>query len=93
MTGAALSLIVTNARIRTGDSVRPWATALGIGEGKLAVVGTAAEILKLLHADTTVVDARGALLALPAGVTVGSYLAVTVAPDGRLTLHSSQEEA
>lgn len=92
MTGAALSLIVTNARIRTGDPARPWATALGVQNGRLAVVGTAAEILKLIRADTTVIDARGELLALPAGATVGSHLAVTVARDGQLTLHSSQEE-
>jgi len=93
VTGAALSLIVTNARIRTGDPVRPWVTALGLQDGKLAVLGTAAEILKLIRADTTVIDAHGGLLALPPGVTMGSHVVVTVAPDGSPTLNHSPEEA
>jgi N-acyl-D-aspartate/D-glutamate deacylase len=88
-TAADLSLIVANARIPTGDSSRPWATALGIRGGKLAVVGTSAEIFKMARGTTEIIDAGGQQLALPAGVTVGSEMAVAVAPDGRVTLMTS----
>jgi predicted amidohydrolase YtcJ len=91
VTGAGLSVIVTNARIDTGDPARPWATAFGIRDGKLAVVGMAAEILKMVRADTRVVDAAGQLLTLPPGTAVGSRVTLTVAPDGRLMVHSSEE--
>jgi predicted amidohydrolase YtcJ len=91
VTGAERSVIVTNARIETGNPARPWATALGIRDGKLAVVGMAAEILKMVRADTRVVDAAGQLLTLPPGTAVGSRVTLTVAPDGRLMVHSSEE--
>lgn len=58
MTRRGLSLIVTNARISTGNPARPWATALGIEEGKLAVVGMAAEILKMTGDDTRIGESR-----------------------------------
>jgi len=91
VTGPPLSLIVTNTRVGTGNPVRPWATALGIRDGKLAVVGVAAEILKMARAETRIIDAGGQLLTLPAGIVVGSRVTVTVEPDGRPTVHSSQE--
>jgi N-acyl-D-aspartate/D-glutamate deacylase len=92
VTAAALSLIVTNARIRTGDAARPWATALGVQDGRLAVVGSAAEILKLAGAGTTVIDARGQHLALPVDVAVGSHITVCAPPGGgQLTIDSSQD--
>lgn len=90
MTVAGLSLIVTNARILTGDPVRPWATALGISEGRLAVVGSAAEILKMVGTATKIVDAHGQRLTLPDGTTVGSEMAVAVAADQSVTLNVGQ---
>ena len=93
MTVPALSLIVTNVRIPTGNPDRPWATALGIRDGKLAVVGSAAEILKMADTETRVIDAGGKVLTLPSGTVVGSSLTVTVAHDGRPVIHSSQEGA
>lgn len=89
MTAADLSLVVTNTRLRTGNPVRPWATALGIRDGRLAVVGMAAEILKMVDAETQIIDASGQLLALPAGVAVGSYVTVVVAPDGCVKIHAA----
>jgi predicted amidohydrolase YtcJ len=91
VTAGGLSLVVTNCRVGTGDPLRPWATALGLREGKLAVLGAAAEILKMISADTRVIDAAGQLLTLPAGMTVGNPAAVTVASDGRVIIHSSRE--
>ena len=90
MTGTGLSVIVTNTRVSTGNPARPWATALGIRDGKLAVVGMAAEILKMASSETRVIDAAGQILTLPAGTVVGNPVALIVAPDGRLTVHSSQ---
>jgi hypothetical protein len=89
--GTGLSVVVTNARVRTGNLARPWVTALGIRAGKLAVVGTAAEILKMTDADTRVIDAAGQLLTLPTGTSVGSRVTLTVESDGRLMVHSSEE--
>ena len=91
MTDPGLSVIVTNSRVETGNPARPWASALGIRDGKLAVVGMAAEILKMARADTRVIDGAGQLLTLPAGTVVGSHVTLTVTPDGRLTVHSSKE--
>ena len=91
MTDPALSVIVTNSRVETGNPARPWATALGIRDGKLAVVGMAAEILKMARTNTRVIDAAGQLLTLPPGMVVGSRVTLTVAPDGRLTVSSLQE--
>jgi predicted amidohydrolase YtcJ len=76
VTPSALSVIVTNARVRTGDAARPWVTALGLRDGKLAVAGSAAEILKMAGSDTTIIDARGQTLTLPPDVTIGSELTV-----------------
>ncbi len=93
MTAEYLSLIVTNTRLKTGDPARPWATALGLRDGKLAVVGSAAEILKMAGTETRVIDAGGQFLTLPSGMVVGSCVTVTLAHDGRPTIHPSREGA
>jgi hypothetical protein len=93
VTAPELSLVVTNARIRTGNPARPWATALGILDGKLAVVGMAAEILKMVRAKTGIIDAGGQLLTLPNGLVLGCQVTVTVASDGNVSLHFSQERS
>ncbi len=92
MTAGDLSLVVTNTRLRTGDTLRPWATALGIRDGKLAVIGMAAEILKMARAETRIIDAGGQLLTLPIGTAVGSGVTVAVAPDGCVTLTVDQPQ-
>jgi len=83
-----MTMIVTNARVKTGDPVRPWATALGIRDGKLAVVGSAAEILKMASTDTKVVDARGQLVELSPDVRVGISTTVTIDANGGVRLHA-----
>ena len=92
MTVEHLSLIVTNARVRTGDPTRPWATALGIRDGKLAVVGSAAEILKMASTDTRLVDARGQLMELSpdirSGTGIGTSVTVTIDTNGSVRLHT-----
>jgi hypothetical protein len=86
VSSADLSVVVTNARVGTGDPARPWATALGLRNGQLAVVGSAAEILKMAGTHTRIIDAHGQTLDLPVGAIVGSPLAATVAADDRVTL-------
>lgn len=82
MTASNLSIIVTNARVKTGDLERPWATALGISDGKLAVIGSAAEILKMASADTRMVDAHGQLIEMSPNIRVGAGITVTIEADG-----------
>jgi len=55
-------LIVTNARIWTGDSARPRAEALGVRGERLLVVGTNAEVERHRTALTRVIDAGGRLV-------------------------------
>jgi predicted amidohydrolase YtcJ len=55
-------LIVVNANIRTLDSVKPRASALAVSGGRIAAVGSDAEIRKLATKETVVIDAEGKLL-------------------------------
>lgn len=82
------TLVVTNARISTGDQRRPWATALALDGATLAAVGAAAEILKMAGPETQVINANGQTIVLPAGVAVGSAVHVTVAADGVIRMAS-----
>ncbi|MEO7217641.1 MAG: hypothetical protein ABI026_05560 [Gemmatimonadaceae bacterium] len=91
MIALPLSVILTNARIRTGDPSHPWVTALGLKDGKLAVTGSAAELLKMAASDTTIIDANGRVLTLPPGVVVGSALAIDVATGNTVTLRAGEE--
>lgn len=93
MTGPALSLIVTNGRIRTGNPARPWATAIAIDDGKLAVIGTAAEILKMARSTTRIIDAGGRAIELPAGAVTGDQVAVTVSADGGVEVRRESRDA
>ena len=88
MTSQHLSLIVTNVRLKTGDPARPWATALGIRGAKLAVVGSAAEILKMASTETSVVDARGQVMELTPEMRIGAVMTVTTDADGGVSLHA-----
>lgn len=52
-------LIVHNARIFTGNSAQPEASALAVKAGRIYSVGTDAEVLGLKNAGTRVIDSRG----------------------------------
>jgi predicted amidohydrolase YtcJ/beta-lactamase class A len=54
-------LILTNGRIWTGDSGRPWAEALAARGERLIAVGTNDDIKKLAGAETRVIDLQGKL--------------------------------
>lgn len=68
---SAPDVIVANARIATGDPRRPWATAIAISSGKLAAIGSAAEILKTAGAATRLFDLAGREIDLR-GAVVGA---------------------
>jgi hypothetical protein len=59
---APADLIVTNGRVWTAEVQRPWAEALAVRAGRLALVGTTAEALALKGQKTEVVDAGGRLV-------------------------------
>lgn len=55
-------LIITNAKVWTGDNAHPQAQAVAVFGGRILAVGSSAEIEKLRAADTKVIDAGGKLL-------------------------------
>ncbi len=56
------SLVVTDARVWTGDSEMPWAEAVAVSGDEILAVGAAADIAPLIGGDTEVIDARGGML-------------------------------
>lgn len=52
-------LVLTSAKIWTGDPSRPEAQALAVRNGRIIAVGTDAEIEKLRGAGTRTIDAKG----------------------------------
>lgn len=57
----AISFVIVNARVWTGDPRRPWADAIAIEGDRIAAVGSSAEIRKLAGA-ARVIDAKGAMV-------------------------------
>ena len=57
-----VSLAIVNAHVWTGEPSRPWASAVAVRDGRLAAVGSSAEVQKLVTAATRVIDAHGAML-------------------------------
>ena len=56
-----VTLAVVNARIWTGDSIRPWAEALAVRGERIATVGSSAAVRKLAG-NARVIDAGGQLV-------------------------------
>ena len=56
-----VTLAVVNARVWTGDSVRPWAEAIAVRGERIASVGSSAAIRKMAG-DARVIDARGQMV-------------------------------
>lgn len=76
-------VVVTNVQLKTANPARPWVTGLAIFHGKLATLGSSAEVYKMRKTDQTrVVDARGRVLSLPPGISIGSELSVEVDSGG-----------
>ena len=56
------SLVVTGARVWTGDPEQPWAEAVAINDDEIVAVGTAENIATLVGDDTEVIAADGGML-------------------------------
>ncbi len=61
-TRAAITCVIVNARIATGDPRRPWADGAALAGARVVHVGSSAEARKLAPATARVVDAEGAEL-------------------------------
>ncbi|MFM8781294.1 MAG: amidohydrolase family protein, partial [Gemmatimonadota bacterium] len=57
----AVQLVIINARVWTGDPQRPWAEAVAIEGGRIAAVGSNAEVRRIAG-DARVIDAKGAMV-------------------------------
>jgi predicted amidohydrolase YtcJ len=58
----AASLVVTNARVWTGNPDQPWAEAVAVRGETILAVGTGPEIDRTVADSTEVIDAGGAML-------------------------------
>ena len=56
------SLVVTNARVWTGDPDKPWAEAVATSGENIIAVGSSTEIAPLIGDDTEVIAADGSML-------------------------------
>lgn len=58
----APDLVLTNARVFTADTARPWAEAVAVTDGRIAAVGAAEEIGQLAVPETRTLDLGGRLV-------------------------------
>lgn len=56
------SLVITGARVWTGDEARPWAEAVASRGEEIIAVGTAGEVAGLIGEQTEVIEASGGML-------------------------------
>jgi len=56
------TLVVTDARVWTGDSGNPWAEAVASRDGRILAVGSNVEIAGLVGKDTEVISVPGSML-------------------------------
>ena len=55
-------IAIVNARVRTGNPRRPWADAVLVRDDRIELVGSSAEVRKLVDAGARTIDARGMLV-------------------------------
>ncbi len=66
----AITRVIVNARVQTGDPQRPWADAVALADDRVVAVGSSAELRK--RAPTAaVVDAHGAVVRITDGRLAG----------------------
>ncbi|MGI9238058.1 MAG: amidohydrolase [Woeseiaceae bacterium] len=56
------TLVVTDARVWTGDATQPWAEAVAARDDTIIAVGSTDEVSIMIGDETEVIDARGAML-------------------------------
>ena len=59
LAGQSATLILTGARVWTGDSTRPWAEAVAVAGDRIVAVGSAAEVARHRGAGTRVLELAG----------------------------------
>lgn len=59
--GTPISLVITNARIWTGNPNRPWADAIALAGDRIAAVGSGAQVAKLAG-NARQIDAQGQMV-------------------------------
>ena len=61
--GQSATLILTGARVWTGDSVRPWAEAVAVSGDRILAVGSAGDIARLRGPGTRMLELGGRFIA------------------------------
>ncbi len=56
------TMVVTDIRVWTGDSERPWAESVAVSDDRIVAVGTSEDIAALIGPDTEVLTADGGML-------------------------------
>jgi hypothetical protein len=56
------SLVIVNARVKTNDQARPWASGLAVAGERINAVGSSAELMKVAAPNARIVDAGGRIL-------------------------------
>ena len=59
---AFATLVVTDARVWTGDAKNPWAEAVASRAGRIIAVGNNADVSKLVGAETAIISVSGSML-------------------------------
>ena len=55
-------LVIVNARVKTNDEARPWASGLAVAGERINMVGSSAELMKVASPTARIVDAGGRLV-------------------------------
>lgn len=56
------TLVIVNARVKTNDEARPWASGIAVSGDSINMVGSSAELMKVASPSARVVDAGGRIL-------------------------------
>ncbi len=56
------TLVIVNARVKTNDEARPWASGLAVAGERINMVGSSAELMKVASPTARVVDAGGRII-------------------------------
>ena len=59
---ALATLVVTDARVWTGDAGNPWAEAVASRDGRIIAVGNNADVSKLIGDETEIISVPGSML-------------------------------
>ncbi|MDH3748825.1 MAG: amidohydrolase [Gammaproteobacteria bacterium] len=61
-TQESATLVITDARVWTGDSALPWAEAVAVNEERIVAVGNSDDVAAFIGPDTKIISAMGSML-------------------------------